>query len=65
MEKTPLEQILRPSQVAAILAVSKVTLWRMQRRGELPPPIRISPGAVGWRASTIRGFIRERENVSR
>lgn len=55
------DRIVRPSEARRILGVSKATLWRMQQRGEIPAPMRISRGAVGWRESTIRSWIDERE----
>jgi predicted DNA-binding transcriptional regulator AlpA len=56
--------ILRPRAAAAALGVSKVTLWRLRQRGELPEPIRISPGAVGWRSSTLARWLDERERIA-
>ncbi len=54
-------QIIRPAKLRAMLGVSHATLWRMQKRGELPSPLRISAGAVGWRESTIAAWLDERE----
>jgi predicted DNA-binding transcriptional regulator AlpA len=33
----------------------------MRRRGEIPEPIRVSRGAVGWRQTTIREWLDRRE----
>ena len=56
------DRIVRPSEARRILGISKATLWRMTKRGELPRPMRISRGAVGWRSSTIEAFIDQRED---
>lgn len=56
-----IDPIHRPRDVARWLAVSRPTLWRMVKRGDLPAPIRISRGAVGWKESTIRELLEERE----
>jgi len=55
------DRIVRPTEAAAILSVSKATLWRMRRRGEIPEPIRVSRGAVGWRQTTLRDWLDRRE----
>ena len=53
-------KIIRPTQLAEMLSVSKVSLWRMQKRGELPPRIKISQRAVGWRESDIEAWLNEK-----
>jgi predicted DNA-binding transcriptional regulator AlpA len=40
--------------------ISDVTLWRWERAGKLPPPIRISRNVQGWRKSTLEQFLAER-----
>jgi predicted DNA-binding transcriptional regulator AlpA len=37
--------------------ISEATLWRMVKRGDLPEPIEISPGRVGFRQSWINSLI--------
>ena len=58
-------QVLSRRQVAAVLGVSAATLGRMVRRGELPAPIRLSRGRVGWRRATVEQWLAEREAASR
>lgn len=55
--------LMRPRELARALGVSTTTLWRMRRRGDLPDPIRISPGAVGWRADEIDEWLASRPRV--
>ena len=55
------DSILRPRQVAELFGVSRTTVWRLVQRGELPRPIRISAGVVGWRRSVIETWLAERE----
>lgn len=50
--------IIRPSQLAEILSVSPVTIWRMEKRGELPPRKKLSGRCVGWLESDILEWIR-------
>lgn len=49
--------IIRPAELARILSVSRATLWRMEKRGVLPPKITISKRAVGWKQSDIEAWI--------
>lgn len=50
-------KIIRPNELAKMLSVSKVTLWRMENRGEIPPRIKISKRAVGWLESDIEEWL--------
>ena len=54
------ERVLSRREVAALLGVSIPTLWRLVRAKKFPPPIRISPGRVGWLASTVRRWLADR-----
>ena len=56
-------QIIRPTELAGILSVSKQTLWRMENRGELPNRVKISKRAVGWMASDIREFLESKKDI--
>jgi len=58
-------KIIRKSHVLDRVGVSGTTLWRMERRGEFPPHVRISTGAVGWLESDVEQWIRSRAEGSR
>lgn len=62
----PLDElmIVRQAALTKALGVSRQTLWRMVRRGELPEPITVSEGVKGWRLSTLRAWIDERETAA-
>ena len=49
-------QFLRPRTLADRWGCSTTTLWRQQRRGNLPAPTRLSPGVVGWRSDVIEAI---------
>ncbi len=40
----PADRILRPRELAERIGLSLTTLWRLRRRGDLPEPLRLSPG---------------------
>ena len=57
-------KFLRTSEVAEMLGVSRVTLWRWVRRGLLPPKRSIGPNTVGWLDSEILEWIESRPKLS-
>jgi prophage regulatory protein len=59
-------QIIRPSSLAELLQISKVSLWRMEKRGELPPRKKLSDSgrAVGWLESDIKEWLENRPNAA-
>lgn len=42
--------------VKDVTGLSRTTAWRLQKRGEFPLPVSISPGRVGWRESEIAAW---------
>ncbi len=51
------DRIIRPRELADKIGLSLATIWRLRKRGDLPEPIRLSPGAVGWRLSAIDSWL--------
>ena len=60
---TQLSRIISPRQLAGILGVSASTLWRMVSRHDLPNPIQISRGRVGWPESEMVAWLALRKEV--
>ena len=52
--------ILDEEKVRAVTSLSRTTRWRMERRGEFPKRVRLSPGRVGWRQADIEAWISSR-----
>ena len=52
--------ILDEEKVHAVTSLSKTTRWRMERRGEFPKRVRLSPGRIGWRQADIEAWISSR-----
>ena len=55
-----MSSILRPKQLAKYLSISLATLWRLNKRGELPQKIQISQKAVGWSTADIDDWLKHR-----
>jgi hypothetical protein len=51
-------------QLCELFHCSKVSLWRMRRRGELPPPIRLTPGKNSTRVEVVRAVLQQREEAA-
>lgn len=47
-------------QLKAITGLSATTLWRLRQRGELPEPMRLSPGRVAWPEDVIKTWLESR-----
>jgi len=56
-------RIIRPKELAELLSVSTVTVWRMEKRGELPRRKKISTRTVGWLESEIKEWLEQRPLV--
>jgi prophage regulatory protein len=55
-----LTRFLSARELRSLTGLSDPTLWRMRQRGELPEPVRLSPGRVAWRADVIERWIEQR-----
>ena len=56
-----LTRYISPRQLQDLTGLSEPTLWRLRRRGELPEPVRLSPGRVAWPEDVIRTWLESRE----
>jgi predicted DNA-binding transcriptional regulator AlpA len=50
-------ELIDADQLAALLNVHPATVYRMQSRGRLPAPLRLSRGCVRWRLGEIRDWL--------
>ncbi len=55
------ELILREAKVKETTGLSKSTRWRLEKAGQFPKKIQLSPRAVGWRSEEIIQWCRSRE----
>lgn len=55
-------QLIRVSAVAAILSVSRSTVWRWSKfKPEFPRPIKISTGVTAWKLDEIQTWLEGRD----
>ncbi len=57
-------RILRPREVADRLGVSRVTLWRWERKGLIPKKRQVGPNTTGWLESEIVDWLTSRPVAS-
>ena len=46
-------QYLADVALAARYSVSRNTIWRWTEKGEMPKPIKLSPGCTRWRLADV------------
>lgn len=54
-------KILRINDLVNLLGLSKVTIWRMEHRGQFPKRIKLTDRIVGWRESDVLEWIKKRQ----
>jgi predicted DNA-binding transcriptional regulator AlpA len=50
-------ELMTADDVAELMRVSRRTVFRLRRRGLLPPPVNLSDKLVRWRWSDLRDFL--------
>ena len=53
-------QCLNVREVAALIGLSVVSIWRLRRRGDFPAPVKLSPGRVAFLESDITAWLEAR-----
>lgn len=53
------KRLLCRKELEHILGVSTSTLYRMEKKGDLPPRVQISTNRVGWRSEDVERFLTE------
>ncbi|MGE0156171.1 MAG: helix-turn-helix transcriptional regulator [Geobacter sp.] len=55
------DPVLRPRRACAYLDISRATLYRLIQAGKLPPPLKLSTQARGWRLSVLNSLLSDAE----
>jgi prophage regulatory protein len=50
------DRLLPWGRVRDIAGISRSTAWRLQRSGDFPKPVQLSPGRVGWWESELTAW---------
>lgn len=57
------DRILRWPEVRTATGLSRTTVWRLERAGEFPSPVKITQHAIGWRATDVHAWLASRCSV--
>jgi prophage regulatory protein len=49
--------LLRPADLAQMLGVGRVTVWRWSKLPDFPKTIRLSERCIGWRLSDVEAWL--------
>ncbi len=60
-EHAVMERIIRVKELQALTSLSRSTLWRLRQTSDFPPSIRLSPGVIGWRLSSVEEWLKSKE----
>lgn len=55
------DRICRPKEATRLTGLSRTTLHRKVKAGELAPPIKLGLNSCGWRYSTLMRWLEEKE----
>ena len=56
-------KLIRCKELAAMLGVSKATVWRMVRDGRLPKPLKLGERITAWRLDEVEAAIERAQEV--
>ncbi|TBY07314.1 helix-turn-helix transcriptional regulator [Rhizobium laguerreae] len=51
--------LFAPREVERLTTLSRMTIWRLRRRGRFPPPVHPSPGRVAYRRRDVRAWFHD------
>ena len=57
-------KILKLKDVVRMTSIGKVTIWRLEQRGDFPTKIVLSPNRVGWLENEVSDWIASRPRIS-
>ena len=57
-------KILKLKEVVYLTGLSRVTIWRLEQRGDFPTKIVLSPNRVGWLEDEVSDWIASRPRIS-
>lgn len=55
---------MRTAELATLLQVSKPTIWRWEKEGNLPPRKKFGPNVSGWIRSSIQAWLASRPDAA-
>lgn len=53
-------EIIRPRELQRLTGLSKTSIWRLAKKGEFVPKIRLTNNSIGYRRTDIERWVEER-----
>lgn len=57
-------KLLRMPQVKAVTGLSRMTIYRLEKRGEFPSRVQLGRNSVAWRDQDIENWIAARPSLA-
>lgn len=57
-------EVISPKDLVFITGLSKTSIWRLERAGQFPPRIQLSPRRVGYRREEVEQWLSSRSTVN-
>jgi prophage regulatory protein len=58
-------KLLRVPQVVALTGLSRMTIYRMEKRGEFPDRVQLGPNSIAWHEQDVNNWIAARPPAAR
>jgi len=58
-----LDRFIREPECEGLSGLSRTTRWRLERQGQFPRRVQISPNAIGWRLSEVLDWLATRTSA--
>lgn len=55
------DEIILWHELQGIVKLGRTTVWRLEKDGSFPKRIKLSPGRIGWKVSSVLEWIASRE----
>ena len=53
----PVPQLFRDKELAAMLGISRATVWNWTKAGKLPAPVKLGPRVTAWKRADIEKWL--------
>ena len=60
----PEDRIYRLPEVLERTGLKKSSIYAMVEEGRFPPPVQLTPRAIGWHAHEVKAWIRSRKKTT-
>jgi predicted DNA-binding transcriptional regulator AlpA len=60
----PRDRLMRDREVEAVTTLSRSQRWKLEQRGKFPARIQIGERSIGWWASQINKWLKDRQRVA-